>query len=200
MNTIPRVTEVVKTVYGDFDEQSFKNWCIDNGEDYEYIMKFSSEFGTKMHAWILEQKRPDEITDIMIECYRQWRLAQDKYSIEIVESETPLKLIRDNMLLCTGTRDSVCLLNGVETQVDLKFYSCWRGLNYKYKEPSEDKLKKANLQTYIYNNADGRESMPRAVLHIMPSGYGMYPFQRRPLKQYEQALQFCKSWHKHNTF
>lgn len=202
---IPRTTEVIGEIYP-FDKEQFNQYCEENGLDPKYILEFSSKFGTEMHRWCLERIIPEEVTDLQLATYRQWIEAVKKYKIQVIESETPLILYQGGKALCSGIRDSVCTISAPteeivgEAQIDLKFYSCWRGINEEYKEPSADKLKKANLQTYNYNVSDNKESMPRAVLHLMPNGFGLYPFKRRPLAIYKNFIQICEKKYNENTF
>ena len=204
---LPRTTEAVEHVYGEFEDREFRVWCEENGEDYDYIMEFSSRFGTEMHSWCLEGKRPEKMTPLHIACYQQWVNAVREYKIKLIETETDLIFYSDGKPILSGTRDAIAELLAPKEkmkgtcQLDLKFYACWRGPDYEYKEPHSSKLSKANLQTYIYGQAEDKyKDAPRAVLHLTPTGFGLYPFKRRPLKQYQQAMAFCEDQYKLHSY
>ena len=202
---LPRTTEVIEEIYP-FDHTEFELYCDENGLDPDEILEFSSNFGTEIHKWCLEGVRPKEITDLHLAAYKQWLAAIKKYKIQLIETETPLVLFQDGKAICTGIRDAIALMEAPEEkisgiiQLDLKFYSCWRGLKEPYKAPAPAKLKKANLQTYNYNVAGNNESMPRAVLHLMANGFGLYPFKRRPLSGYKKFVAICQKRHSDTTF
>lgn len=202
---IPRTTEVIGEIYP-FDKQEFLNYCDEFQLDSEMILEMAPKFGTEMHEWCLEGVKPMEITELHLAVYKQWLAAVKRYKIVLIETETKLNLEVDGEILCSGIRDSIseiCApehkINGL-TQVDLKCYGCWKGLDEPYAEPSKDKLKKANLQTYNYNVAGKDEAMPRAVLHLMPNGFGLYPFKRRPLASYKKFIAICQQRRTNDTF
>jgi hypothetical protein len=195
---IPRTTEIISEIYP-FDRQAYESWCEENGHDPEYILDFASNFGTEMHKWCLEGVIPSTPTPLHIACYKQWLLAVKECGIELISVEDKVSLFHEGQLLCTGIRDSVAKVNAPKqkivgiAQVDLKFYSCWLGINEPYKKPSANKLAKANIQTYNYNVSAGEEGMLRGILHIMPTGYGLYKCSRRPLAGYKEFIAIAQA-------
>ncbi len=189
MSKILRTTEVVNELHP-FDEDGFARWCSENGHDPKEILEFAQTFGTEMHEWVLEKKEPSIITEKHLLCYEHWLDFYSKNDIVFEAVETPLVLFDENLRpLCTGIRDAIVRFNGNRELWDLKCYGSWKEIGVEYKKPSSDKLAKANLQTYIYDQA-AQTNLPRRIIHLCPSGLGDYLLTRRPLADFKKAKEF----------
>jgi hypothetical protein len=69
-----------------------------------------------------------------------------------------------------------------------------RRKGFEIKQPTGNRVAKANLQTMLYEEKDDRY-----VLWITPKGFFLHPFQRKS-KYYDTAIEYCRTKGKKCTF
>ena len=205
------VTDLVSRLWPAHEAGWLREMGYEGKRTEEDILKWSSEFGTAMHAWCIEGVVPDKPSTMMKQCKRQY----DRFSVQ----ECPKVIFAEKSIvgkdefgdaIYVGTSDLGSRIKGDFGVVELKFFSCWKWwLNFNV--PTKEKIReiketnyidgvkaaKANLQTKLYAETEKEKVDFRAVLWITPKFFIFKKFKREP-KKFDQAIELAKSEKKSN--
>jgi len=194
-----RVTKIIDQIFP-FDQMSFEVWCLTQGLTAEYVNERSKTLGSMVNDYILKDESPGAKAEgenyLIYDCADRFREFVAHLEVDILEREQQCNYSENGSVLYWGIYDFIAKINNEKWLIDLKTYGIWKygDIEPEYAEPSEDKLKKANLQTALYAQCFG-EKLNRAVLHILPNGYSFLPFKSLPKKQLEKSIQLCKDYY-----
>lgn len=166
------------------------------------VLKWSADFGTKMHAWCLEDKKPKKPTKLMLACYEEWLKFMEKEDIKLLSTEQ--KVLYED--LYHGRYDMLAEWDGIITLIDLKFWKLYMWAFLKKVAPTEykengTKMAKVNFQTSMYAKAERNYSVDsRAVISISPLGVFPKFFRRTPHDKIAEAIKICESERDSNDF